>query len=415
MCGMSDFQLRAVREEEFPEVHRVASAAFGEVADPAEEAAARAGFNSERSLCAFDDGRLVATSTVYSMELVVPGGDSLPAGGVTWVAALPTHRRLGLLRRMMTGQIDRMAQNREAVSVLLSSEGGIYRRFGYGPATWVTEFKLDTRSARLESGVKPRGRITLLNPSQAREILLPLFERLRPWRVGEVSRPGGWWTEYLFDPKHHREEGGGMFHVVHTTAAGDADGYATYRVKVGSETESPCNTLRLVEIVTDDSESYAALWDYLLHVDLVRTVAFSRGRLDEPLRWLLADPRALRIEGLTDYLWVRILDVPRALSSRTYAHPGRLVLEIRRSFPEDTSARYRLVVETPGGRAACSSTEDDPDLYLDDADLGSMFLGGVSCEALAGSGRVREMTAGAKALADSMFMTKTQPYCCTLF
>jgi predicted acetyltransferase len=415
MCGMSDLEIRTALEEELPEVHRVSSAAFGEVADPAEEAAARASFNRERSLCGYDDGRLVATSTVYSMELVVPGGDSLPAGGVTWVAVLPTHRRLGLLRRMMAGQMDRMVESGEAVSVLLSSEGSIYRRFGYGPATWVTEFKLHARSVRFESKVKPSGRVTLLNPTQARETLVPLFERLRSRRVGEVSRPEGWWTEYLFDPKHRREDGGGMFHVVHTTVAGNTNGYATYRVKVGWEADSPCSTLRLVEIVAEKPEAYAALWHYLLHVDLVQTVAFSRGRTDEPLRWLLADPRALRVEGLTDYLWVRILDIPRALSSRTYAHPGRLVLEIRRSFPEETIVRCELAVDTPGGRGTCNSTADGPDLCLEDADLGSMFLGGVSCEAIAASGRVREITAGARALADAMFMTKTQPYCCTLF
>ena len=63
-----------------------------------------------------------------------------------------------------------------------------------------------------------------------------------------------------------------------------------------------------------------------------------RGSLVEPLPWLLRNGRAaIRTEG-GDAVWVRLLDVRRALEARTYEREGRIVLEV-------------VDPEAPGGRA----------------------------------------------------------------
>ena len=285
MLRMNRFELRAIREAEFPTAFWAATVAFGEDMEPNDMPFARAAFELERSICAFEKGGLVGTSSVASVDLTIPGGGRLPAGGLTWVTVLPTHRRLGVLRGMMAAQLEAMTARGDAVSVLLASEGGIYGRFGYGPATFVAGFEIERAKARFFHPTgRPGhpGRIVLLEPKTAATTLPVVFDELRALRPGEVGRTKGWWEEYFYDPAHHREGAGGMFHAVHENADGVADGYVSYRIKDEWSAGDPAATLKVVELFAADEGVYASLWRYLLGMDLVRTVGFSRGRVDEP-------------------------------------------------------------------------------------------------------------------------------------
>jgi predicted acetyltransferase len=147
--------------------------------------------------------------------------------------------------------------------------------------------------------------------------------------------------------------------------------------------------------------------------------------VDEPLRWLLSDPRRFKVDELFDYLWLRLLDVPRALAARRYAAAGQLVLEVIDPFPTSTTRRYLLRVAPAMGGAAsrpslvlpaeCTPSSAEPDLTLESGVLASAYLGGVSFATLAAAGRVRELTPGAAQRADAMFLTSTAPFCATEF
>lgn len=56
---------------------------------------------------AFDTetGRCVAAFRSFAQRLTVPGGAAVPASAVSNVAVLPTHRRQGLLTRMMAAEL----------------------------------------------------------------------------------------------------------------------------------------------------------------------------------------------------------------------------------------------------------------------------------------------------------------------
>jgi predicted acetyltransferase len=415
-CVMDDLELRPLREQEFAEAVWVASLAFGE--HPAEEDKVyyREGFDLERSICAFLNGNLVGVSTALSLELTLPGGSLLPAGGLTWIAVLPTHRRRGVLRQLVSVQLQDMIRRGEPVSALLASEGGIYRRFGYGPATSVVSFQIPRARATFIGPVHRTGRITLLKPDEAVTVLPAAYENLRMLRPGEVSRPGGWWQEYLHDAEEHQEGAGRMFHATHESSPGVIDGYATYRIKEDWPFATPRSVLRVVEVMSSSYEVYAALWDFLLNTDLVETVAFSRGRVDEPLRWLLTDPRSLVVDGLTDYLWLRLLDVPRALSARVYGSAAELVIEVADTHHSRRSTRFGLRTGGAGALGAeCSPSSREPDLTVEIDGLAAAYLGGVTFATLAAVGRVRELRPGAVERATAMFSTATAPYCTTMF
>ena len=348
-------------------------------------------------------------------------------GGVTWIATSPTHRRLGLLTRLMSAHFADMAQRGEVVSGLGASEGSIYGRFGYGPATSVVSFGVERAHATFAAPLDPvaAGRVTLLDDGEAAVRLPAIYDSLRHRQPGAVTRSPAMWQSYLADPPLERGGATRMFHVVHETVAGTADGYVTYRVKAEFEGATALNAVHVVEVLAADPGVYRALWRFVLDTDLCHTVSCERGRVEEPLRWLLSDPRRFKVDELFDFLWLRLLDVPRALAARRYAAAGQVVLEITDPFPARSIKRYLLRVApaareaTPGAAstlpAECAPTSSDPDLVLDTGVLASAYLGGVSFATLAAAGRLRELTPGAVAVADAMFMTGAAPFCATEF
>jgi len=410
-------EIRAPREEEFAHILRVGCTAFGEEAAAEDVEAYRAGFPFERALCAYDDGSMVATSAVFSLELTVPGHVAVPAGGVTWIATLPTYRRRGLLRELMAAQIAGMAARSEPLSVLLASEATIYRHFGYGPATSIMSFSVERPYAVFGSPAEGEGRLTLLDDKSAADQLPPLYDKLRLAQPGAVSRPTQWWLEYLHDPLPEREGASRMYHVKHETLPGIADGYVSYRVKESwTAAATAANEVRVVEVQAADPAVYRALWDYVLNTDLSGVTTCSRGRVDEPLRWMLADTRRFEVKAVADDLYLRLNDVPRALAARTYRAGGHLVLAVTEMFPSRRRVHYELLTGpdgTPG--AQCHATTREPDIEVPSEYLAAVYLGGVSWATVAAAGKARPLAADAIERADAMFSIAVAPFCATMF
>ena len=77
-----------------------------------------------------------------------------------------------------------------------------------------------------------------------------------------------------------------------------------------------------------------------------------------------------------DGLWLRILDVEGALSARSYAEEGELVLELVDSLVPENAGLWRL--EARDGGAEVERGTGEPALRLDVQALASVFLGGFS-------------------------------------
>ena len=110
-----------------------------------------------------------------------------------------------------------------------------------------------------------------------------------------------------------------------------------------------------------------------------------------------------------DGVWVRLVDVGAALSARAYASDEAVVLELRDAFCGWNEGRWRVA----GGRA--ERTGDEPDLALDVADLGSVYLGGFTWRELRAALRVEERAAGAVERADRIFGSWPKPWCPEIF
>jgi predicted acetyltransferase len=215
------------------------------------------------------------------------------------------------------------------------------------------------------------------------------------------------------DPAWRREAGGQLRVLVHEGHDGRCDGYLAYRRKEVWRRFVAAGTLHVVEAYADDPMSYLALWRVALESDLVATVSTWHLPVDDPLRHALVDTRRLSVAALHDGLWLRVLDVERALTARAYRTEDELVLEVVDPHRPRNDGCYHLQVGPDG--SSCARTNAAPHLGLDVADLGSLYLGGVSATALAGAGRIHEFRPGAVGTADRVFAHWPAPFLGTEF
>ncbi|TKJ33931.1 GNAT family N-acetyltransferase [Blastococcus sp. CCUG 61487] len=403
-------QLRPITADEWPRFLRSMYSVFGDeptgqyVDTPSPVA------ELDRSLALWDGDRVVATAGLYSLELTVPGS-TVPCAGVTWITVSPTHRRRGVLTAIMRRQLDDVrAAQREPVAALWAAEAGIYGRFGYAPASWRGGWSGQTGRLRLRRDAGTgTGAVRPVERDEFRTAAAGLHEQLRRWVPGNMARDERWWDRLLSDEPEHRHGWSPQHLLVHTEDDGTPTGYAMYRRRQRWNDEGePEGRIRVGEVRSTTPAAYAALWSYLLSLDLVRTVETSMASVDDPLRHLLQDPRALHAKPV-DALWVRVVDVGRALSARRYPAPVELVFEVRDEFCPENTGRWHLRGHPAG--AYCDRTDRDPDVVLGIEELSAVYLGGVSLAGLHAAGRVTEVSPGAVTQASTAFGWPIAPWC----
>ncbi|MDQ6873768.1 MAG: GNAT family N-acetyltransferase [Actinomycetota bacterium] len=370
-------------------------------------------FEFDRSLAAFDGAEPVSSAAIFSRHMTVPGGP-IPVAAVSWVAVAPTHRRQGLLTAMMRRQLHGLHdEGREAVAALWASEAAIYGRFGYGLASRSARATISTATAHVRPEVDlGSGRVEVCSREKALPALTSLYEAVRVSRVGHLDRPGSWWNNRLFDPERWRKGASSLRFALHRDEGGNPEAYAVFNVKSQWESSGPQGEASVREMVATTPAGYASIWRFLLGLDLVGQVTWDRAAPDEPLPHLVTNPRAVQ-QSMLDGLWIRLVDVDRALATRTYAVPVDLVLEVTDSFCPWNAGRYRLAGDPTG--ATCTRTEDAADLSTSSTALGAAYLGGTTLATLAAAGLVSERRAGALATASIAFAGLRQPNCLEIF
>ncbi|MFD9030438.1 GNAT family N-acetyltransferase [Streptomyces sp. NPDC059567] len=411
-------EVRAVGESEYPDWLRAVNTGFLRppvVTD--EEVADRLPHTDlSRVLGVFDGGRVVATFRSFTQELSAVGGGSLVADAVSGVTVSATHRRQGLLNRMMARDLAAAKERGDAVATLIAAEYPIYGRYGFGPATWTAEWTVDVRRAGLDPRRTGRpedgGRIEFADGEEIRKIGPGLHRGLAGVRAGMVERDSRRWdveTGLAF----HNSPWTEPFYVVFRDEGGEPQGFAAYTCDdTWGDAKQPLNTAKVKDLIAVTPAAERALWRYLCSIDWVTTVKSGNRAPDDLLPLLLPDPRAAHITTQADMLWVRVLDVAKVLEGRTYGTSGSLVLDLR--DPAGLAGgRYRLDASPDG--ATCAPSTASADLALDIAELGTLSLGDESVVRLAALGRVEEVTPGAAARADALLRTSRRPWCPDIF
>jgi predicted acetyltransferase len=362
-------------------------------------------FADARTLGAFEGDGLVGAAASLPREISVPGGTQ-PVAAITGVGVLPTHRRRGILTALMRRQLDDIRAGGDALAALWASEGSIYQRFGYGLGTMTSHFAIDRRHARFARPSTVRGAVRLVDRGDAPGAFGPIYDRVRAERPGMLDRPPAWWDYLLADPEQDREGFSAYFHALYESPEGP-DGYAIYRIKQGWSSQGADHTMEVEELMAGTPEAYEALWRYCLDIDLVGRIEGWKRPVDEPLPFMLSEPRRLQVT-VRDGLWVRPVDVPRALEARRYSASGATTVAVRDPFCPWNDGTYRLEAGPDG--ASCTRTDAEPEIVADAADLGAALLGGVALATLVRAGRVQEAVSGTVARADAMLRWDPAPW-----
>ncbi|MEU2625092.1 GNAT family N-acetyltransferase [Streptomyces sp. NPDC007157] len=409
-------EVRPITEPELEDWHRALKTGFLQPPTlPADQLdARRRQFVPGRLLGAFDGSRCVATFRSFDQELTTVGGATVPADAISNVTVTATHRRRGLLTRMMSQDLAAAKERGDVVATLIAAEYPIYGRFGFGPATTLTEWTVEVGRTGLDprwSAPEDGGRIDLLDAEDVRKLGPELHERVRRGTPGAISRSELWW-QLRTGAVRFESDWKEPFHAAYRSAEGEVEGLVAYEVDDTWHGKQPDETATVKWLLGATPAAERALWHYLCSIDWITRVKSGWRSPDDLLPHYLPDPRAARITTQADWLWVRILDVVRALETRTYDVPGSLVLEVvdRQGL---AGGRFRLDASPEG--ASCVPTADVPELTLDIAELASVWLGDQSVARLHALGRVQEARVGAARKADALLRTSGRPWCPDIF
>jgi predicted acetyltransferase len=349
---------------------------------------------------AADPAMPVATFRTWPADLTVPGAGSVLAWAISSVAVAGSHRRRGITRAMMEGELRTASALGIPVAMLTVSESTIYGRFGFGPSAMASDLVIDTRRARW-TGPTPSGRVQYVTQEQLLVDGHAIVERARLSTPGQIQYDGILW-ERLLGVIGGEEGVRPLRFARYDDADGTPQGFAIFTLKE-SDTDFTEHELNVHYLMAATDDSYAGVWRFLLEADLVSTVKADLRPLNEPVRWMVADYRSVRTSDV-DHLWTRILDVKPALEARTYASPGRIVLGVSDplGFADGT---WALEVGTDGS-ATVTEVAAPAEVSMSVSELGAIYLGGVPATTLATAGR---LTGDAERL-DEMFHSTVTPW-----
>lgn len=409
-----ELEMRPVTEDELGAFTKAVEAAFGESGEEELLAVWSKATDPARTLAVFDAGEIVANAGSWQMDLTAPGLVSIPVAGVTAVGVFPTHRRQGLLNRMMERLLDDCLERNEAVAILTASESIIYGRYGFGWATTLCETEVDTAHGAFVSEPRAGGRMRRVDKEAVLKVVPGLHERIRRQTNGDISLPPEFWELVVGDFESRRHGFGPLFYAVHESESGETDGFVAYRYKHEWPHGNPQSIVAAPEFIATSPEVEAAMFRYLLDLDLVAKVRFENRQVDDHLRRRLANARQYTINSAWDHLWVRLVDVAAALASRRYSVDGTVVIAVHDRFRPQNDGVYTLEGGPEGAlcmKGASDTVGAEPDIEVSVDALGAAFLGGVSFAALAQAGRCEERRPGGLRRADAMFLTELPPYC----
>ncbi|WP_062310417.1 GNAT family N-acetyltransferase [Demequina rhizosphaerae] len=362
-----------------------------------------------------DVGSLAGVAGAYTFRMRVPGGDLVPVAGLTWVSVHTAHRRRGLLRAMMADHLSDARRRGEVASALYAAETEIYPRFGYGMAARQLSVKVPRHATLREvaGADELTVRIETLDRERHGRVLTLVQRRLARPGTMTLDDPVALAARFG-DPGAKRRGSERMRIVVIEEPGGAPAGYAIFRRSgAWSEDGLPEGKVDVFQAAAATPAAAHRLWSVLLDIDLTATVEAGPLAADDPLMWMLADMRAAR-PRLRDNIWLRIVDVPAALTAREYLCPVDAVIEVTDPLFPDNTGPWRVTSREGTGHVEAAPGEE-PDLVLAVQELSAAYLGGVSLESLAAAGLVEERTPGALHALAAAFESTSAPVCNLFF
>lgn len=402
----------ADREAALRKIAEVDETAFGEGFTEEELRSPIFGvLDDDRTFLAWDADQVVGVSANFSLDVSVPGG-SVPTAGVSFVGVRPTHRRRGVMTAMLDIlHADGLSRN-EPIAALWAADAAIYPRFGYGRATRRLFTEIRRAHGALTNAPEDGSiRLRMMNSSDDYSLTHPIYSAVHASRGGVPAVDNRWHERQTWDPPSSREGASSLYTVVAEDDNG-VRGFMRYNVKPEWTDSHDNGTFTIYRLMSRDPAAHAALWRYALTFDLMAKVKWFNAPIDDPVQLWLEYPRHATRQ-FEDALYVRLLDLPSAITARTFSTECDVVVHVTDSrFPEN-AGRWRIAGGPHG--ATCRQTKDPADLALDIRVLGAAYLGDASLSEFAKAGWIEENRPGTLGALDSALRTDTPPYCPFVF
>ncbi|BCZ23561.1 GNAT family N-acetyltransferase [Mycobacterium senriense] len=404
-------RVRHPTESDWQAVYENQARAYGISVDPRDVAAWTRRVNLQDILIAEDmsdpaQPYLVGTSLYYRLRLTVPGGASLEAAWLSMIAVAATHQGKGIWQQLSIHGFGILQERGYPILCGVPTQPTVYEILGAGVTSYARTYDIEPRFTEMRA--KPtRNRAREVDASEAARLLPPLYDRWCASTPGALSRDAAWWDDVLEDRITQRDGGSALNFIIHP------DGFVTYRV-VGASPHAyrrPFGTVIVQDFCPVTNEAHTELLATLVGNKTFDNIVIEVP-VDDPLPLKLKDQLAAKTKGLSDFLWMRIMDVPEALGARTYSADADLVLEITDPL---SVAGGRYLLQTRGGVGKCTPHDGDADVQIGLGDLGTIYMGAHRASELHRANRINELQPGTLRALDAAFSTEGVPYCGTLF
>ena len=384
-----------------------------------------AGIGYRRTIGVYDDalaaqpgaasdvaGWPIATVNSWPGQLTLPGSTiekprTLPSWAISSVTVAATHRRRGIARNLLEGELRTAAALGVPMAMLTVSESSIYGRFGFAPAAFATEWTIDTRRVKW-SGSAASGRVEYLSVAQYRDEVPKLYDRVRLTSPGEIDVWPLRWDQLVGSTEPESERTKGLRAARYVDAEGVTRGLVLFRLTGGDDDFSQ-HTVTVSRLDAETPDADLALWRFLLELDLTIELKATLRRPEEPMRWLLGDFRAAHVD-IWEHQYLRVLDVAAVYEARGYLGTGSVVFDVADSLGF-ADGIWRL---DAGPKPTVTRLKDVPDatpaLRLSVNELSAIYLGGVTATTLVAAGRIAELAPGSAAAADALLRVERAPW-----
>lgn len=392
-------EIRPVRQEEMGDFKRVASTAL------LDKEKAFEGIRPEWTLCAFESGKLATTFGALPLTMRISGLE-VPVSGVTCVGTLPIYRRRSHLRKVMAQHFQNLHEIEEQpIAALFASMAAIYQRFGYGIVSHHIGYNVEPRYVQFSYPHKGTGAFGELGDSeQDFQIMAELYGKFRSDRTGYLQREKATWEHSVLLPA---TVGQRLIKSVYEQA-GKPAGYVIYTTQ--NQTGSPpVNRVLIRDLVWLNVDAYRSIWNHFANMDLFANILWMRAPADDPLPYLLLEPRRLQAT-IRDGLLARIIDVDKALTSRKYQERGELIFEVvNDGLCPWNNGRWKL--ETSPDKSIIRHTNKSPQLVIPISTLSMLMFGQITATEAARMGRLEVNQPDALPIWDRVMKTLYAPAC----
>ncbi|MCD6639636.1 MAG: GNAT family N-acetyltransferase [Nocardioides sp.] len=326
-------------------------------------------------------GRPVATYSSFDKEVNV-GLAQVPTRLVTDVTTSPAHLRRGLLRRLIEDDLADAKRAGLALAGLTAADATIYGRWGFGVATLRRTVEVAGGRRFALRDFTDSGRVELVDPPAAWPVVSAIHDRFRATTRGAVQWPAVY--EDIHSGTFDYNTSGPdtrLKAALHLDATGEPDGFVLFKY----ESEGGKDSISVAELVGLSPHAWLGLWRLLASIDQIEHVTHGIFHPQDPLPWALTDINAVRVKAESEFLWLRVLDVPDAFQARPWAADGQVLVGVADA---QGHAAGTWAMTSRDGRAEVTSTEADPEVRTDAETLATLLLGTAPVATLQRAGRI---------------------------